>query len=158
MILRRSGLALFTALLCAHPAAARTTEPPEQYCRRVASDDTLRPIPASLIPAARRSFGLNAPDQTVRRMTVFRCMDHAILICSVGANLPCGKANTARHLSEAVRYCAANPGAALIPMFVTGHDTIYRWRCSGPVADPGGPVEPVDGRGFLARFWKAAGD
>ena len=41
-------------------------------------------------------------------------------------------------------------------MFVTGHDTVYRWHCSGGKAVTEGIVETVDARGFLSRLtaWK----
>ena len=40
---------------------------------------------------------------------------------------------------------------------VTGHDTVYRWHCSGGKAVTKGIVETVDARGFLSRNWKDAG-
>lgn len=150
----RPVLALVAGLLLT--AGAHAAEPPARLCRRVGMDDTLRPIPTSLVPAAHRAFGLDAPDSAVRRTTVFRCMAGAVMICTAGANLPCGKANPARSLAAAGRYCAMNPDAAFIPMVVTGHDTIYHWRCSGTEALAGEPAEPLDARGFLARLWKPA--
>lgn len=147
-------LALVPAALLAF--AAHAAEPPAQYCRRVGTDDALRPIPASLVPAAKRLFDLEAPEGAVRRMTVFRCMEGAVLICTTGANLPCGKANTGRTLASAGRYCRETPDAPFIPMVVTGHDTIYTWRCRGTEAVAGEPAEPVDLRGFVARLWMRA--
>jgi len=41
-------------------------------------------------------------------------------------------------------------------MSVTGHDTIYRWRCAGPAAEVVGVAATVDSRGFIARLWKRA--
>ena len=79
------------------------------------------------------------------------------MICTVGANLPCGKPNSDRSLAAAGRYCTRNPDASVIPMVVTGHDTIYRWRCSGSEALAGEPAEALDARGFIARLWKPAG-
>lgn len=151
------GLALAAGTLLGANAGAYAAETPAQHCRRVGADDALRPIPALLVPAAKRLFGLDAPDSVVQRSTVFRCLDGAVLICTSGANLPCGKANEDRHLASAGRYCRENPDASSIPMFVTGHDTIYAWRCRGAEADAGEPAEPLDPRGFMARLWKPAG-
>jgi hypothetical protein len=157
---RRFGVLLLIAgVALVHRAAqAQNAEHPADYCRSVVVDDTLRPIPASLVPAARRLFGLKVPPaEAVRRTTMFRCMGGAVLVCNTGANLPCGKANTDRDLPAAGQYCRERPGSPFIPMFVTGHDTIYRWRCEGTEAAAEGPVERVDERGFIRRFWKPVG-
>lgn len=143
------------ALVAQLTTAARAAETPFQRCRRTGTDDTLRPIPALLTPAAKRLFGLEAPDDVVRRTTVFRCMDGAVLVCNAGANLPCGKANAGRRLASAGRYCREHPDAPDIPAYVTGHDTIYTWRCQGASAVAGERTETLDGRGFMARLWKA---
>lgn len=156
MRLLRAMLLLAAGMLLA--PAAHAAESPARYCERVGADDTLRPIPASLVPAAKRLFSLEAmPDAVVRRTTVFRCVQGAVLICTSGANLPCGKANTNRALASAGRYCRENPDASGVPMYVTGHDTIYAWRCRGTEAVAGEPVETLDPRGFMARLWKPAG-
>ncbi|MGE5270625.1 MAG: hypothetical protein ACM3JG_13240 [Thiohalocapsa sp.] len=39
---------------------------------------------------------------------------------------------------------------------MTGHDTIYSWRCSGPKAAIVSQSFQIDNRGFIANFWKAA--
>ena len=148
------ALALAAGLLLA--PAAHAAETVAQLCRRVDTDDTPRPIPALLVPAAARLFGLDMPDDAVRRATVFRCMEGAVLICATGANLPCGKANTSRTLDSAARFCRNNPDAPFVPAFVTGHDTIYRWQCRGTEAVAGEPAEALDARGFMARLWKPA--
>lgn len=148
----RPVLALAAGLLLA--PAAHAAEPPAQHCRRVGTDDASQPIPASLVPATKRLFGLEAPDDVVRRTTVFRCVGGAVLICITGANLPCGKANTSRTLASAGQYCRENPDASFIPAFVAGHDTIYRWQCRGAEAVAGEPAEALDARGFVSRLWK----
>jgi hypothetical protein len=140
------------------PAAAAS---PAALCRKLGTDDRLRPIPQSLVPAARRLFGLRTmPAAWVRRSTLFRCFEHRVLVCNLGANLPCGKADTRRDLPAADKWCAGHPGSDFIPMVVTGHDTIYRWRCVGTRAAAGGPPLGLDPRGFIARLWKrvAPGD
>ena len=131
----RRGLALGRlagALLS--PGAPAQAEEPVQYCARVGADDGLRGIPPALVPAARRVFHLSAPDTAVQRTTVYRCSGGAVLLCTTGANLPCGPADTSRSLPGASRYCSENPGSPFIPAFVTGHATAYRWRCAGSEA------------------------
>ncbi|HEY6335957.1 MAG TPA: hypothetical protein VI113_08730 [Alphaproteobacteria bacterium] len=40
-------------------------------------------------------------------------------------------------------------------MAVTGHDSIYRWRCVDGAATAGEKIGAVDERGFFADYWKA---
>lgn len=156
----RYPLSLFLILVLAgifvgsRPALAAS---PAEVCRQLGTDDQLREIPLSLVPAAVRLFGLAAmPAEQVQRSTVFRCFEGKVLVCNYGANLPCGKANTKRDLPGTAEWCAKNPGADFIPMYVTGHDTIYRWRCDGNEAVTSATVFSVDPRGFIAQFWKPA--
>ena len=39
-------------------------------------------------------------------------------------------------------------------MFVTGHDTIYDWRCVNGEAVAGKALVTVDPQGFVAENWK----
>ncbi len=143
------------ALFGAHPARAASS--PWSYCRQTGTDDTLREIPNALVPAAVRLFGLSAmPAEQVRLGTYFRCYEGDVFVCNVGANLPCGKADTSRDLAGADQWCAQNPSSDFIPMYVTGHDTIYDWRCTGPKATPVKEVFHTDPRGFVAEMWKEA--
>jgi hypothetical protein len=138
-------------------AARAQTEAPAQYCRRVGTDDTLRAVPATLAPEVRRLFSLQMPDDMVVRTSQFRCMAGDVMVCTAGANLPCGKAKTSRSLPAAGQYCRDHPDSEVVPMVVTGHDTIYRWRCAGTSAVAGDAVEALDARGFFVRFWRRAG-
>lgn len=134
-------------------AAARgAAETPRQHCRRVGNDDELRMIPAALAPVAGRLFGVARG--YAAKMTYYRCADHDLLLCSVGANLPCGKANQDTQLRGADDWCRDNRNAAVIPMAVTGHDTIYEWKCVDGVAKPAREIGKVDGRGFFLEYWK----
>ncbi|MGH7101547.1 MAG: hypothetical protein ACREFJ_04040 [Acetobacteraceae bacterium] len=147
------GVAAGSRVALASGAAAS----PAAACRRLGTDDQLRPIPGSLVPAATRLFGLEAmPANQVERSTVFRCFEGKVLVCNYGANLPCGKADTRRTLAGASGWCATHPDAAFIPMYVTGHDTIYRWRCHGGQAVTTATIFSVDPRGFIRQFWKPA--
>lgn len=126
-------------------------------CAAGVTDDTLRPLPQSDASAARQAFGLapDMPDSLIAQLTVYRCAAGRMLICTAGANLPCGKADTATHLTAATHWCADNPDAAFIPAYVTGHDTAYQWRCHGGRAVPG-QAATLDDRGFFESYWKPA--
>jgi hypothetical protein len=93
--------------------------------------------------------------QAFTRGTYWRCMNHAVYACNVGANLPCeSKANTARAPSPGEKkYCATNHDADIIPMYVTGHNTIYDWHCNGEKPVAGKTVSQVDARGYLKNIW-----
>lgn len=148
-------LAALLGLAGAFFAAPARAASPATYCQQAGTDDTLRPIPESLVPAAVRLFGLShVPADAVQRGTYYRCYDHHVFVCNLGANLPCGKADTSRDLAGANQWCAENPDSDFIPMYVTGHDTIYRWRCAGPKAVTTGTLFHVDPRGFVAEMWK----
>ena len=78
-----------------------------------------------------------------------------VYACSVGANLPCDeKADTSRTPSAPIaEFCQQNPGAAVIPMVVTGRATVYEWRCAAgmPVIDR--QIAVPDSRGYLEHIW-----
>jgi hypothetical protein len=150
------GLAACSLALIAFPApgpavAAPATQLSATYCRGVANAGALA-VPDSLAPAVARAFGLD--EQAVKGASYYRCAGDRLLACVVGANLPCGKADLRRRLPVVDDYCRQNPGSTFIPMAVTGHDTVYAWRCAGAVAAPGAPIERVDRQGFVARVWK----
>lgn len=148
-----AGLGALIAAMCGAPAARAAS--PQEFCQAAGTDDALRPIPDSLVPAAVRLFGLSAmPTEAVRNGTYFRCFEGHVFVCNVGANLPCGKADTRSELAGANDWCMKNPDSDFIPMYVTGHDTIYGWRCKGTSAVTTGQVFHVDPRGFVAEMWK----
>jgi hypothetical protein len=144
----------YTAAVAALP---KTTESPARFCSRVVTDDSLRPLPHSLVSVAQHVFGLAAmPASLVQESTFFRCYNRHVLLCTVGANLPCGKADRHTSISAADEWCGAHPGADWIPASVVGHATIYDWKCNGTHAARNGAVLHVDRRGFIAEYWKAA--
>ena len=133
---------------------ARSAEPasPIAYCARVGSDDTVQPLPRSLLPAAEKAFGLRLPEDMGEQGVSWRCADGKVLACFTGANLPCGKADTSTKSEAADAWCRAHPGAG-IPLVVVGHDTVWRWRCDGQAAVRDGAAWQVDPRGFVSGLW-----
>ncbi len=146
-----------TALLLAGTAAH--AESARQRCARVGNEDSLRPLPGDLVPQAVRLFGLqHMPVAQVLRGTVIRCMDGAVWACNYGANLPCGKANTRDTLPvEGAEWCRKNPDGDFVPVYISGHNSVYRWRCQAGAPVAGSPVAQMDARGFLTRYWKRVG-
>jgi hypothetical protein len=128
---------------------------PAEYCRQIETDDTLRAVPLSLVPAVVRLFQLEGmPVQQVQRSTYFRCAERHLLVCTVGANLACGKAETRRDLPGVVAWCMEHAGSRNIPAYVTGHATIYQWRCDGPRPVASRSALSVDHREFISQNWK----
>jgi len=148
-----SATAVLAALACWAPTQS-WAQTPAQVCARAGTDDTLRPIPPTLVPAVNALFHTAMRPQVAVRMTVFRCAGGHVLVCGMGANLPCGKADTSRTSEGGTAWCRDHPDADFIPAYVTGHATIFDWRCHG-----GAPVIVrkafhVDPRGFVAEFWR----
>jgi hypothetical protein len=125
------------------------------YCAKVGDDDRVKPIPAALVPEARRLFNLESADDAnfVLRSTVYRCMSGSVWVCNHGANIPCAKGDTRRMPPSVTAYCKENPNEAFVPMVVTGHDTIHSWECVGGKARIK-QSEKVDPRGFVADQWR----
>lgn len=141
------------AFLMLNMAAA---QPEQSLCAAMTNDDTLQPLPATLVPQARALFGLSPemPAALVQKSTVYRCMNGKAWLCTSGANLACGKANTSRKSPGAASFCKENPGASMVPMAATGHDTIYQWSCAGKKARISQQIADADPRGFIAANWK----
>jgi hypothetical protein len=135
------------------PANARDLQ---AYCARAGDDDRTRPIPASVVAAARRVFGSSAdePAALMRKSTVYRCMSGEIWLCNYGANLSCGKADASRTSTGAAAFCKQNPSAESVPMAATGHDTIYEWKCVGGQPQIVEQIQKLDPRGFISDNWK----
>jgi hypothetical protein len=148
-------LALLCVMLAARVgvAAPAQHESPSAYCARVGDDDTLRAPPRSLAPAIHRLF--NVGGKYALETSYYRCAGGGVMLCTVGANLPCGKANTSKVLPAATQWCATHENSDFIPMVVTGHDTLYSWRCASGTATPGDPIGKIDSRGFFEEYWKS---
>lgn len=137
---------------------------PFAYCAAVgtiAAPDaayTGQAVPEAVINGFKKAAGLEAstePMEMFQKTTVWRCMDNQVYACNVGANLPCSdKADTNKTPTQEMNeFCQANPDSDFIPMSVTGHSTIYSWRCNQNTPEVLEQIEQVDGQGYLARIW-----
>ncbi len=137
---------------CWGTAQACANEAPRQFCARIGNDDTIRPVTPALADDVRRAFGISG--KYALDTTFYRCASGRVMLCAVGANLSCGKADLRKSLPQADLWCKAHPTSDVVPMAVTGHDTAYFWVCDNGVARPGEEVSLIDARGFLADNWK----
>lgn len=91
------------------------------------------------------------------RSIVWRCAAGSVLVC-VQANSPrCGKANTSKAPTQAMRdFCAGTPNAEVIPLVVIGHENpmIYEWVCRGKQPAIKRQVFKLDAQGFPADLWQ----
>jgi hypothetical protein len=149
VILASLGVALPSHLADAAPAPH---ESPHAYCARVGTDDALREPPPSLAPAIRRLFNLRG--NFALKATHYRCADGIVKVCFVGANLPCDKANTSKNLPAVAHWCETHPDTEFIPLYITGHNSLYSWHCIGSKAATGASRGALDARGFFEQYWK----
>lgn len=137
---------------------------PFAYCRAVGTIDqpdaryTGPQPPPAVVAGLERAFGVTPSperDAAFARGAFWRCMDGEVYACNTGANLPCrSKANVSSKPTDAEQqYCEANHDALFIPMYVTGHDTLYEWRCKGTRPVTAKALGAVDKRGYLADIW-----
>jgi hypothetical protein len=140
----------------------QTFKDPFEYCSAVGNTDrpdagyTGDKIPIVIVQSLRKALNapVDAPNEIFLRATFWRCMNGKVYACFVGANLPCGsKANTDKTPTQAEKdYCDQNSRAD-IPAAVTGHETIYAWRCSSGLPEIIRQVFQTDARGFIAEIW-----
>jgi len=153
---------------CAAPATQRPTTPatysdPWAYCQAVGTIDkpdasyTGAQMPPALAEGLHKALALptDVPTQPLEQNSFFRCMDGNVYACTVGANLPCeDKADTSKEPNQGMTdYCAANPSSDFIPAYITGHSTVYEWRCTAGTPAVVKQVWQVDRRGFVADIW-----
>jgi hypothetical protein len=152
------------------PTTAPTNEPttaaytdPFAYCAAAGTIDkpdasyTGPKVPQSIIDGLKKA--LNSPADTPNDFflngTFWRCMNGQVYACTIGANLPCdSKANTDQTPTQAEQdYCQQNPNSDFIPAVVTGHETIYNWKCDNTTPVAGQPVIQVDAQGYQTNIW-----
>lgn len=147
-------------------ATENTFTDPFAYCGTVGTVDTPDaryigdPVPVSVINGFKKAADLEASTMPVamfKKTTIWRCMDHQVYACNFGANLPCdSKAKTDKTPTQAMRdFCKANQNAEVIPASVTGHDTIFTWRCVKDTPELLNQADTVDAAGYLSRIWYA---
>jgi|HubBroStandDraft_5_1064220.scaffolds.fasta_scaffold165125_2 hypothetical protein len=162
---RLAVLLAFGGLLCgtvsalppqqALPALRKggATADPFGYCKASGTSDSVRQLPRTLKRAAAAALGL-PPGAEAADGYFWRCMDGAVYVCSVGANIPCqSKADAKRRNAGAEAFCREKPDADSVPAYATGHSTIYEWRCVSGAALRGKRIVRLDRRGFQADFW-----
>jgi hypothetical protein len=144
--------------------ALATYTDPFAYCSAVGTIDTPDSrytgvaMPDTLIQGYLKAAGLQnngEPMDLLRTTTSWRCMDKAVYVCNIGANLPCdSKADTNKNPTQAMLdFCKANPDADSIPMSVTGHATIYSWGCAKDTPRLLSQVSQVDAAGYITDIW-----
>jgi len=150
-----------TVVPTATPAQTQFSDP-FLYCAAIGTIDApdaryVGPAaPEAVIKDLRKKGGIAdaAPDDLVSAGTVWRCKDSHVWACFVGANLPCSKANTSSTpQSEMIDFCKKNPKAGSIPAAVTGHETIYDWRCTDGAPQVVRQRFKPDAQGFVSDFW-----
>jgi hypothetical protein len=143
------------------PTPATYTDP-FAYCAAVGTID--RPdarylgeeVPESVAKGLQKALDASdTPAEILVRGSVWRCMNGQVYGCFVGANLPCeAKADLDRTPTQEVKdYCAENPIAEFIPMYVTGRETVYEWRCTNGAPEIVRQFAEPDERGFISDIW-----
>ena len=143
---------------CTVPAPTEHAMDPFGYCQEVGTVDA--PGPEWSDPAAAASvaealqFQLGLPELPPDGSYSWRCMGGEVWGCFVGANLTCGPANVDTTPTEGMEgYCTENADSDFIPAYITGHDTVWEWRCDGTSPVTGRQLSEVDERGFQAGNW-----
>lgn len=145
-------LGLFCAVLVLASPVRADSDLARKYCAKSGNTSEESPIPQALAPDVAKAFGIDLA--MARASSFYRCVEGRLLVCTVGANLPCGKANSSRQIAEASEFCRKNPDSIGIPMAITGHNTIYSWRCIGSAAKAEGPAATLDEQGYFVGTWK----
>ena len=122
---------------------------PVAYCRRVDTNTALHTITDALRPGVESAFNVSA--EAARGS--WRCDGGKVLACIAGANQPCGQMSTVTTSPAADEWCRMHPNGAL-PAFVTGHDTVWSWRCTGNHAEHGEAAWTLDSAGFARELWR----
>lgn len=154
-----------TAMKPVIPTAVVYTDP-FSYCTAVSNIDapdaryTGAAVPDEVINGFKKAAGLESstePLEMLQKTTIWRCMENKVYACNYGANLPCSsKANMDKTPSQAMKdYCQANPDSNSIPMSVTGHETIYSWKCAEVTPEVLTQIESVDSAGYIQQIWYA---
>lgn len=143
-------------------ADAATYDDPFAYCAAVGTVDapderfTGEELPVVIAEGIRAAFNAEDVDLEVyQRGTVWRCLDHKVYACNVGANIPClAKADESTEPTQPmIDYCTDNAGSDFIPAVVTGRSTVYEWGCEDTEPVVVDKYTEVDSQGFLEFAW-----
>lgn len=144
-----AALSLILGCLTLSPAHATN------ICATHPASDASLLLPAALTQKVVKAFHLHdIKPKDVQQLTVARCMDGHIYACFVGANLPCGKADTSTNNPAITAWCKDNSQSDFVPAYVTGHDSAYNWRCTNGQANIQPPSAVLDARGFFVAYWR----
>lgn len=135
---------------------------PFAYCAAVGTIDVPdarysgEPIPQSILDSMIKA-GVVTADAPVefQQHATWRCMAGKVWVCHFGANIPClDKANTDQTpTAEMNKFCTENPTADNIPAAVTGHTTVYEWKCTAGKPEVVQQVLHTDAQGYPVEFW-----
>ena len=151
---------LFLAIALMLPAVQPALAGMAEQCAQMQNDDTVQRYDPSLRDGLLKAYARLFPqapkppdNRAFEAGAHVRCMNGKLLACFTGANLPCGKLNTARDNTGADAFCRTNPDAPVVPAFATGHDAAYAYRCANGHAAVTGETFQPDPRGFAASLW-----
>lgn len=131
---------------------------PFAYCSHIGTRDKpaggASPVPIALAPYLASALGLSANARISQESYYWRCMNGAVYVCAIGANIPCyAKADRRKRNIGAEKYCQENREASVIPAYATGHEGIYDWSCSLGTAVRGKRIVELDSRGYRTDIW-----
>jgi len=168
LVLAVACIACSLAVKTAHSSTAAPGDAsfadPFSYCAAVGTIDQADDrysgpkITGQVIQGYLKAAGLTSttePSDMLEKATIWRCMDGKVYACNFGANLPCAsKANTSQAPTQAMAdYCKENQDSDFIPMYITGHETIYSWHCVKDVPQTLDQVDQADAQGYLQSIW-----
>jgi hypothetical protein len=143
------------------PESQAATTDLHRLCRQAGNDDSIRQYSHDLydgtVAAFRTLFpdARGAPDESeLETQAQYRCMNGKVMVCFIGANLPCVKMNANRDNSGADEYCRQNPATdSFVSAAAAGHDAVYSYRCHNGKAEITGTPWELDKRGFAKKLW-----
>lgn len=153
-------MAILATPFVAGSTAAAPVKDLHQYCRKVGNDDTIREYSHALYRGTVEAFRKLFPDakgalndSDFETQAQYRCMNGRIMVCFVGANLPCVKMNADRHNAGAEAYCRSARDGDHVSAAATGHDAVFSFQCRNGKAEVVGEPWKLDKRGFAKKLW-----
>ena len=160
-----AAVALAGSLCCLLLATSQSTDAAAkeglfQHCASGRNDDDVRNYEPALreptIKAFKEMFpNTRADPSEFETQARYRCMDGRVMICFIGANLPCVKINTAKDNPGADAFCKNASNEVPVPAYATGHDAAYSFKCRDGRAVVDLETWKLDKRGFAEKIWTA---